>query len=80
MEEEGGLTHSVGVGALDPWILNTQTKRMMGGDGGTIQALQNPHCVAPEDREEAEGMFSSALATKSRHSNPLDLFHLLTAL
>ena len=86
MEEEGGLTHSVGVGALDPWILNTQTKRMMGGDGGTIQAsLHNAHCVAPVDREEAdraeaEGMYSSALATKSGHSNPLDLFDLLTAL
>jgi len=82
-----GLTHSVGVGAPDPWLLNTQTKRrMMGGDGGTIQAsLHNPHCVAPVDREEAdraeaEGMYSSALATKSRHSNPLDLFDLLTAL
>jgi len=82
-----GLTHSVGVGAPDPWLLNTQTKRRLaGGDGGTLQAsLHNPHCVAPVDREEAdraeaEGMYSSALATKSRHSNPMNLFDLLTAL
>jgi len=82
-----GLTQCVGVGAPDPWLLNTQTKRRMGGeDGGTVQAsLHNTHCVAPVDRQdadraEAEGMYSSALATKSKHPSPLDLFDLLAAL
>merc|ERR1719308_613274 len=81
------LTHSVGVGAPDPWLLNTQTKRrLMESDGGTLQAsLHNPYCVAPVDREEAdraeaEGIYSSALATKSKHSFPMNLFDLLTAL
>lgn len=85
--ERGGLKHSVGVGAPDPWLLNTQTKRkLLGGEVGATQAsLHNPHCVAPIDREEAdraeaEGMYSSALAAPSRHSNPLDLFDLLAAL
>eukprot|EP00092_Neocalanus_flemingeri_P024308 GFUD01026364.1.p1 GENE.GFUD01026364.1~~GFUD01026364.1.p1 ORF type:complete len:333 (+),score=124.74 GFUD01026364.1:44-1042(+) len=87
--ERGGLKHSVGVGAPDPWLLNTQTKRRLAGGeegaGATQASLHNPHCVAPVDREEAdraeaEGMYSSALATQSRHSNPLDLFDLLAAL
>jgi len=81
-----GLVHSVGVGAPDPWLLNTQTKRRLGGGGGAIQpSLHNSACVAPSDREEAaraeaEGMYSSALATQSRHQHPLDLFDLLAAL
>ena len=85
--DRGGLTHSVGVGAADPWLLNTQTKRRLaGGEGGATQAsLHNSHCVAPIDREEADraeakGLYSSALARPSRHSNPLDLFDLLAAL
>jgi len=85
--ERGGLKHSAGAGAPDPWLLNTQTKRrlMEQDDGVTQSSLLNSHCLAPCDREEAaraeaEGMYSSALALKSRHSNPLDLFDLLAAL
>jgi len=80
------LTHSVGVGAPDPWLLNTQTKRKLNDNIGVTQAsIHNASCIAPADRTEAEqaeaeGLYLTALSSKSKHSNPLDLFDLLAAL
>jgi len=85
--KKNGLTHSVGAGAPDPWLLNTQAKRKLSkvDPGSTQVSLLNPLCIAPLDRKEAdtaeaEGLFASALGTKSRHKSPLDLFDLLSAL
>jgi len=86
--ERGGLRHSVGTGAPDPWLINTQQARRgtAGGGGGATQpTLHNTLGLAPADREEAtvverEGLYQTALATPPRHSRPLDLFNLLAAL
>jgi len=85
----GGMKCSAGVPAPDPWLLNTQTKRdqIRNKDGGAaLQAtILNSVCIAPVDRNEidvaeAEGVYNLALGAKRKHSRPLDLFDLMSAL
>ena len=87
--EKSGVKHCVGVGAADPWLLNTQTKRNQLRDKHAAAALQatilNSACLAPVnsediDRTETEGLYNSALAVKRRHSRPLDLYDLMSTL
>ena len=51
----------------------------------TQASIHNASCIAPADRSEAEqaeaeGLYLTALSSKSKHTNPLDLFDLLAAL
>ena len=87
--ERNGMGHGHGVGAPDPWLLNTQTRRQHMLHSSQAAALQatilNSVCVAPVnsediDKTETEGLYNMALGVKRKHSRPLDLFDLMSAL
>ena len=86
--QKGFLRTGVGAGP-DPWLLNTQTRRELlraRPDMGSVQAtVLNAACLAPVAREvtdvaQAEALYSSATAVRTKHSSPLSLWDLMFTL
>ena len=86
--QKGAMKTGIGAGP-DPWLLNTQTRREQlrsRPDMGSVQAtVLNTGCLAPTTREvtdlaQAEALYNSATAVRSRHSSPLSLWDLMSVL